>query len=444
MHFYRAINRERFKLLQRIVSAVLNYWQQSTRFPNTVTVNKDIQCDVAIIGGGFSGLNAAKTLSGAGVDCIILEAQTVGFGASGRNGGFCCYGGVKHEPYQLAKRYGVEEAHSIHRYQRDAIEYVDALLAELEIDDIQSNSKGEMCFALNQRQLTEIERIAQLNQSVCPELDYAILCSEALKERGYESNMVGAVQRNGSDFGLQPCRYLAALVNNLQDKGVPYYQNAMVNHIERTANGYQLRANGVIISAQKVIYATNAFSERAIDMNIMKAYSNIIVTEPLDDAILKAQGWVKDGLAYDAKHLLHYFRLLPDKRFLLGGRGVVNSDQGKLDAVKAELQGVLAARWPNFGHAKIDYCWGGPVAITPNRFPFVGQIGHNSYASFGYHGNGVALGSYSGHQLALLMLGKAHQIPNRLQQRVRYPLPWLRPLILKLLYGYYGYIDARS
>ena len=105
------------------------FWTQGLALPDDHPLGSDTSCDVAVVGGGYTGLNAALTLAKAGLDVVVLEAEYVGFGASGRNGGFCCLGGDKLSQAQLVKRYGADESHSYHMAQRAAVEHVDGLLA---------------------------------------------------------------------------------------------------------------------------------------------------------------------------------------------------------------------------------------------------------------------------------------------------------------------------
>jgi glycine/D-amino acid oxidase-like deaminating enzyme len=180
----------------------------------------------------------------------------------------------------------------------------------------------------------------------------------------------------------------------------------------------------------------------------MPALSNIIITRPLSEAERGDQGWTSRLMAYDTRNLLHYFRLLPDGRFLFGGRGGTDASDRGSAPMKAHMIATLREMFPVFGAAEITHFWRGFVCLAYDLVPYVGPLDDKKtvWTAIAYHGNGVAMASYSGAALADRVAGneKRTPLPSVLTRRLaRFPLPSLRPLYLKSAYLWFNYEDGR-
>jgi glycine/D-amino acid oxidase-like deaminating enzyme len=180
----------------------------------------------------------------------------------------------------------------------------------------------------------------------------------------------------------------------------------------------------------------------------MPALSNIIVTRPLSEAERNEQGWTSRLMAYDTRNLLHYFRLLPDGRFLFGGRGGTDATDGGAEPMRRHMVGTLREMFPVFARAEITHFWRGFVCLAYDLVPYVGALDEKKsvWTALAYHGNGVAMASYAGRGLAHLIAGKPEQaaLPDILTRRLaRFPLPALRPLYLRGAYAWFNYKDNR-
>jgi glycine/D-amino acid oxidase-like deaminating enzyme len=178
----------------------------------------------------------------------------------------------------------------------------------------------------------------------------------------------------------------------------------------------------------------------------MPALSNIIVTRPLSAAEHAEQGWTQRLMAYDTRNLLHYFRLLPDGRFLFGGRGGTDASDTGADPMKQHMIETLRQMFPVFGRAEITHFWRGFVCLSYDLVPYVGPLNQEKsvWTAIAYHGNGIAMASWSGSALADLIAGKPERadLPSVLARRLaRFPLPFLRPLYLKGAYLWFNYQD---
>jgi glycine/D-amino acid oxidase-like deaminating enzyme len=179
----------------------------------------------------------------------------------------------------------------------------------------------------------------------------------------------------------------------------------------------------------------------------MPALSNIIVTRPLSEAERREQGWTSRLMAFDTRNLLHYFRLLPGGEFLFGGRGGTDASDAAAAAMKQHMTATLKEMFPVFGKAETTHFWRGFVCLAYDLVPYVGALDDKKtvWTAIAYHGNGVAMASYSGAALADLIAGRPERanLPSVLTRRLaRYPLPFLRPLYLKGAYLWFNHQDT--
>jgi glycine/D-amino acid oxidase-like deaminating enzyme len=172
------------------------------------------------------------------------------------------------------------------------------------------------------------------------------------------------------------------------------------------------------------------------------------VTRPLTEAERRTQGWTSALMAYDSRKLLHYFRLLPNGRFLFGGRGGTNASDAGGDAYRPVLLKAFAELFPAWAEVEITHYWRGFVCLSHDLVPYIGALDEKKtvWTAIAYHGNGVAMGSWSGRAVARLLTKKTarEELSPVLTRRLsRFPLPAFRPLYLKGAYVWYGWEDSR-
>lgn len=394
------------------------------------------RCAVAVVGGGFTGLSAALHLAATGTDVTLLEAASPGWGASGRNGGFCCLGGAKISDAALTRREGAAGAAEYHAAERAAVDLVARLLDRHGID-ADTHSDGETRLAHSPRAMAALRRAAAAD----PALDLAEAAE--LPGLGMAGPFHGALTtRKG--FGLNPRKYLLGLAAAAQAKGARICARSPVQAIRRAGGGYQLDTPRGALRADCVIIATNGYSSEDVPRwmagRYLPAQSTVLVTRPLTEAELQAQGWTSAQIAYDTRHLLHYFRLMPDRRFLFGMRGGILSSPRAEAAARARTRADFEAMFPAWAGVETPHAWSGLVCLARNRVPHVGPVPGQPgmFAGFAYHGNGVAMGSYSGRLLADLALGRQPDGPYPAAMRRparRFPLGRARRLLMPPLYA---------
>ncbi len=414
------------------------WWDETIAAPDWPEQQGDLQVDVAIIGGGFTGASAALHLADAAVSVAVCEAETPGWGASGRNGGFCCLGGSKLSYKAMCRRYGEASAQAYSEAEGDAVQLVESLLDRYGID-VDQHSKGETQLAHSRRAMEALRRNAEENGILHEAADLPGLGLNGPFYGGY-TTPVG--------FGLNPRKYLFGLTQAGQAQGAVFFQNSPVLSVEKTASGFAVQTPKGQIRADKVLACTNGYSSEDIpswkSARYMPAQSTVLVTRPLTPDEKVAQGWTSDQMSYDTRNLLHYFRLMPDGRFLFGMRGGLLSSPKAEAAIRTQVQRDFKRMFPAWSEVDVTHIWSGMVCMSRDLVPFVGPVPGQAgmFAGFAYHGNGVAMGTYSGRALARLALGQTSGLPKVMSETARrFPLGRWRRALMPPAYAAMGLAD---
>lgn len=426
-----------------------SYWEASRPRPR-----KDRQLmgnalfDVAVVGAGYAGLSAALKLAEAGMSVCVLEAEHVGYGASGRNGGFCCIGGTKLSFEELIQRYGLDETRKFAAYQVAGINLVSDRLQNWGID-ADRHSDGEVYLAHRPRDFEALKTEAGLLKE-----KFGIRARLVPKD-GLASEGLGGPGFHGAmhmpyGFALNPMAYVQGLAAQARNAGVRIYAHSPVTSLKKHSKRWQLDTEHGRVSAGKVVLAGNGYARedtpKWLHGRTLPVMSSILVTRPMAEDELAAQGWTSDTMAADTRTLLHYFRLLPDRRFLFGTRGGLFENKAALAAMNSRARSDFEAMFPAWKHVETDYNWYGHVCLSRSRTPFVGEIPEleGVYTAMGWQGSGIAIASISGEKLAGLMTGslRPQDLPAPIQRPFkRFPVPALRRLYLQAAYWLYGLKD---
>lgn len=408
-----------------------NYWGRSTLECSGVTGN--IRTQVVIIGAGFTGLSAALHLAQRGVDVTVLEAENPGWGASGRNGGFCCLGGSALSSASIHKRHGDAGLRHWRETEIAAIKLVRDLLDRHQIN-ADSHSDGETILAHSPRAMRALRHEqAQLET----EYGFKTTLHEAadLPQMGMRGDYYGGLSLPHG-FGLNPRKYADGLARAAQIKGAVIYSKSPVSSVRRDGRSYQLITSNATIQTDQVIFATNGYSSEDVPDwmggRVMPLQSNVIVTRPLTDQEI-AQGWSSSQMAYTHQTLLHYFRLMPNRQFLFGMRGGLMSGPRAFAALQRRIRHQFEHAFPFWKHVETPYSWNGALAFSHKLAPYVGPIPEmpGAFAGFAYHGNGVAMATQAGRYLADLVLGNSPDIPALMAvPPKRFPLGRYRRVVM--------------
>lgn len=408
------------------------------------------QVDVAIIGGGFTGLNAALALAEGGSAPLVLEAGPIGWGASGRNGGFCCLGSAKLPWGKIIARFGLEEAQRFFRLQVAAIDHVRALLAHHGIE-AETGPAGEAVLSHHPHAIDELKAEQALYRSAFA-TDCTLLSREDLVARGLATSEAEAGLFVPHGFPLHPLKYLRGLARAVQAAGIALHGRSPVIAWTREGRRHRLLTPGGSVLADRVVVATAGFTRDdlhpAFAGRLLPVLSNIAVTRPLTAAEQAAQGFSTRTMCADTRHLLHYFRLLPDGRLMFGARGGVSAAPAAEPAMRRRLQADIARMFPHFAGAEITHFWRGLTDLAFDLLPHRGETEDGSvHYLLAFHGNGVAMGSYGGALLGRALVGQlgggqAVDLPAPIRQPLpRFPLPALRQTYLRAAYAGFALRD---
>ena len=361
------------------------------------------RCDVAIVGAGFTGLSAARHLARAGASTVVLERESVGWGASSRNGGQVL-SGLKLDPATLVERYGEGRARELFDAGRAAIARLEAIVAEDRIDcdytrsgHVQAAWKPSHFDAFRDEQAL-LARVFSHTVHVLPrERQRAELGTDA-----YHGVLV-----DETSAAINPAKYVHGLAASARRAGATIVEGAAVARLTRVG-GWSIETSRGVVSARDVLVATNGYTNGAcpaLQRRLIPIGSYIIATEPLTaeqaDRILPRR-----RMAFDSKNFLYYFRLAADRRLLFGGRAEFGRpDTEATERAAAILRDGMLRLFPELAGVHIEYAWGGLVAFTRDQMPHAGTLNGVHYAG-GYCGHGIAMATCLGEQIARRIAGE--------------------------------------
>ena len=431
---------------------VASYWEASAPplGRDTTQLAASSDADVAIIGAGYAGLNAALRLARQhGMRVVVLDAGEPGWGASGRNGGFCCLGSSKLSPRALKAKFGEEAMRDFYRTQRDAVAHVRQLL-DTEGIDADRSGEGQIDLAHKPNRIAGLKEERDLLEQLLGE-QAVLLSKQELAERGFAGPHFYGGLLSGIGFGLHPLKYCRGLARAAIDAGASIHGQSEVTGWREEAGRHVLSTARGELRARHVLLATNGYTNERlphwIGGRLLPALSRIVVTRPLLDDELVAQGWTSHVMASDTRNLLHYFRLLPDKRMMFGGRGGTDASPEGLARSSLALRNTFDAFFPAWRHVETEYSWSGFVCLAAGLVPYAGPIEgtDNAWAALAFHGSGVAMGSHTGAAMADVIAGAARH-EDRLSAVMRarprrFPAAFARLMLLRTAYAAYKFKD---
>ncbi len=391
-----------------------NYWLETVTAPPAPPArNLPDSADVVVVGAGFCGLSAARTLAKRGVNVAVLEAETCGWGASSRNGGMVLTG-MKLPAPMLIKRYGRETVRKMYAASLESIDCVEQIVREENIDCNFSRC-GHLEVACKQSHFDGYEESAALIKSEFNHELRIIPKSELRTEIGSDIYFGGMVDETSA--GLNPARYVAGLAHAAHRAGACLLDHTRVTSIKQEidngARKFRVQTSKGAVTAREVILASGAYTTEAtpaLRKKIIPIGSYIIATEVLS-ADLARELSPRNRMIYDSKHFLYYYRLTPDNRMLFGGRAAFFPETESTVRQSAEIlrHGMIGV-YPQLRDVKVEFGWGGTLDFTLDVMPHAGKI-DDMYFAAGFAGHGVAAATWSGAKLAAQICGDPADIP---------------------------------
>ena len=356
-------------------------------------LTSDIDVDICVIGGGLTGISSAINLSKKGYSVILCEARKIGWGASGRNGGQLGIG-MRKDQFTIEKKLGLRHAKELWSLGLEAVEDVKNLIKENEIDCHLVN--GVMSTACFEKDIDEYKfEIEHMAKNYDFE-GYQFFNKEKIREE-INSKMYLAGLLNSGSYHLNPLKLTLGLAKVAQKNNVKIFENTPIEKIREEGDRVQVMSKKGLIRANQVVVACNGYLDSILGSKKNKFIpinNYVVATEPLGEK--RAREIIKNNYAVcDTRFIIDYYRFSEDWRMIFGGGETFTSNFVK-NATSFVSKRMIKV-FPQLQNVKIDYSWGGTLAITVNRLPHFGTLMNNkvSYA-FGYSGHGLALSVLAG------------------------------------------------
>ena len=373
--------------------------------PALQSLEGERQCDVVIIGAGYTGLSAARHIADSGREPLIVDANTLAWGASGRNGG------VVSPKFRvgfsaLMARYDRDTALHMYRTGYAAVDSLVETVETLGLTDASLHMGGHIAAAHNVHALAGLESTANWIKRETGGASSVMIPADQVREMTGSTIFAGGLLTPKAG-GIHPLNYARGIARHLTDRGVKIFINSAAQRVTREGDRVIVQTPQGRVSARQVIYATNGYSDQtrvtdSLHRRLIPFRSAIIATEPLP-AHLLATLMPGGQVCGDTKRMLRWFRVVGD-RLIFGGRGAF----GKNDSQSAfdDLQRSMAVVFPILRDYKVAYRWSGLVAMTLDYLPHAGKLDERSYYAIGYNGGGVAMSTWMGKQLSAMTAGE--------------------------------------
>ena len=378
------------------------YWHTTVQMPddsNLMPLPEKV--DVAIIGGGFTGLSAARTLAKRGVTVAVLEANTIGWGASSRNGGMTLTG-LKPSMHTVIKNYGRDIARRLFQCSLESVDTVEEIVKQENID-CGFARYGHLLTANKPKHFEALEKSVEFMEK---EFNHKV----QIVPRDRQREEIGTDLYYGAlidevSGGLNPAQYVTGLARAAEKAGATLHARARVKRLERRGNRFVIETERGTVHAENVLVGTSGYTgsvTKKLQKKIIPIGSFIIATEKFSDELARELS-PKNRMIFDYKHYLNYFRLW-NNRMIFGGRAAFFPENSNTIRRSAEiLQREMVQVYPQLKDTKIEYVWGGTLDFAFDMMTHVGET-NGIYYSLGYAGHGVAMATYLGKTVAEAML----------------------------------------
>ncbi len=413
------------------------WWEVAPRPDLGPPADLPARTDVAVIGGGYTGVSAARTLARAGINVTVLERATLGWGASTRNGGFVLPG-FKRGAVELVRRHGAVAARDLHDASVEAVRYLQQFVAA-EAPDCDYQPSGHLLLAAKPAHYAAMAREHEVLAKVFQHETELVPPERLHKEELIASAYHGALL-DPLGGGINPAKLFWALAASARRAGARLVEEVDVLRVRRATGVFMLHTNRGDVMARDVIVATNGYSGPvvpALRRRVVPVGSYLIATAPLGPSVAR-QLLPRNRVVSDTRNLLSYFRVSADTRMLFGGRVSFGQVRG-FDGPRKLIE-TMCDLFPRLLGTDVDYHWSGKVAMTMDQLPHAGEY-HGLRYAMGYNGHGVALATYLGARVGQSLAGGDDLKPFGDRAFRAVPLYFGRPWFLPMVGAYYKVKD---
>ncbi len=387
--------------------------------PDTPPLQGEHRTQVAIVGGGFTGLSTALHLAEAGRSVIVLEANEPGWGASGRNGGQV-NPGLKENPDQVVRDHGDDLGGRMVGFSYAAPDLVFSLIRRHQIR-CEARQGGTLRVATGPRSADALRGLAaECQRRAMPAelLEGAAL--QAATGTGFYP--AGLLDRRGGD--LNPLAYARGLARAAQQAGAAVHGSSPVRSLRPVAGGWELETAEGRVTADQVLLATNGYTDRlwpGLQQSLVPVFSSIAASEPMPEDMARTVLPLR-GSVYETGRITVYYRVDQANRLVLGGRGPMRELTGPEPL--AYLMRHAERLWPGVKGLRWTHGWSGQLAMTMDHYPHVHELAPALFTCLGYNGRGVAMATAMGQQLARHLTGGAFDMPFTPVRPIRFHRFW--------------------
>lgn len=419
-----------------------SYWEASVHTPEpNATLAENLATDVLVIGAGYAGMSCAYQLAEQfGIKATLIEANNVAWGASGRNAGFVLPLSGRLGYADLVSRFGLETTQFIHSEFLAGVDLVEQIANKADIG-IDRQPNGYIKIAHRPKYFGQLQRQADY---LTKHFDYQV---EPLALADFRDNFVDHQDAYGAlryecGFGINPFKFALSYHQLIQQHGIPLYTNTPALSIQQRADrSFIIKTPNADIRANKVVLCSNGYTTKglsaALDNRLLPVQTSVLVTRPLTDAEILASGFKTHQVMMDTRALKYYYRLLPDRRILFGGRGAISGAQASNPIYHQRLLQALKHSFPALQEVTMDYAWQGWISVALDNVPHIyGDDESGIYYAAGYCGAGVSFSGLAGKRIAEKIAGKNeqhHRSPMLTTPLPRFPFAQFRRL------GQWGY-----
>jgi glycine/D-amino acid oxidase-like deaminating enzyme len=414
-------------------------WEDTaTPAPATAALDQSIRVDVAIVGGGYTGMSAALRLAEGGADVAVLEAGALGGRASSVNGGQVIPG-LKQDPGELLARFGAERGERLIEFVGQAAATVFSLIDRHRIVCDHSRA-GWIQAAHTEAALESLRRRVEAWQQRGAPLEMLDAAATAAL-LGTDRYAGAAIDRRAG--ALQPLSYARGLAAVALRAGAKLFTHTRAVSLERSSAHWRIAtAGGASVDAERVLLCTNGYTDDlwpALPRTLIAANSFQVATPPLPDELHRVV-LPRGHAVSDTRKLLRYFRCDATGRLVMGGRGRFRDPRGPEDF--AHLRAAMIDLYPALRSVELERCWGGRVALTRDFLPHLHEPAPGVTAFLGYNGRGVALATAAGLALGEHTRGDRAALPFPATPIRPIPFHGLRRLYVATVMAYYRLRDA--